>query len=128
MVLTEETQRPADVVVAGGGPAGLNAALVLGRARRRVVLFDEEMPRNRVTREAHGFLTRDGISPHEIRRIARDQIVKYPSVSLESDIVRSVTGSDGAFDVTTEAGRIVRSRKVLLATGLKDVLPAIDCD
>ncbi len=114
-----------DVVVVGAGPAGLNAALVLGRARRRVVVIDEEMPRNRVTHESHGFLTRDGISPKEFRRIAKEQILKYPSVSFESDIVCSVSGSDGGFDVTTESGRIVHSRKVLFATGMKDVLPNI---
>ncbi|QSO54053.1 NAD(P)/FAD-dependent oxidoreductase [Alicyclobacillus curvatus] len=116
-----------DVVVVGGGPAGLNAALVLGRARRRVVIIDEEIPRNRVTHESHGFLTRDGISPQEFRRIAKEQISKYPSVSFESGIVSSVTGSyGGEFHVTTESGRMVRTGKVLFATGMKDVLPDIE--
>ena len=58
------------------GPAGLNAALVLGRARKDVVLIDEGKPRNRVTRETHGFLTRDGVSPSEFRRIARNRLAR----------------------------------------------------
>lgn len=114
-----------DVVIIGGGAAGLSAALVLGRARRNVVVIDEEMPRNRVTHESHGFLTRDGISPQDFRQISKEQILKYTSVSFESDIVHSVSGSDGEFDVTTESGHIVRTRKVLFATGMKDLLPDI---
>ncbi|MGG4488578.1 NAD(P)/FAD-dependent oxidoreductase [Metabacillus idriensis] len=115
-----------DVIIIGGGAAGLNAALVLGRARRKVLVIDEEMPRNRVTRESHGFLSRDGISPSEFRRISREQILNYPSVSFESDVVNAVTGSDGDFRVAVKSGNIFSSRKVLFATGMKDVLPAVD--
>lgn len=71
-----------DCVIIGGGPAGLNAALVLGRARKSVVVIDEGRARNRVTRETHGFLTRDSISPSEFRRIAKEQISAYPSVTF----------------------------------------------
>lgn len=116
----------ADVIIVGGGAAGLNAALVLGRARRRVLVIDEERPRNRVTHESHGFLSRDGISPSDFRRISREQILNYPSVSFESDIVSAVSGSNGDFRVVTESGNVFRSRKVLFATGMKDVLPAIE--
>lgn len=115
-----------DVVVIGGGPAGLNAALVLGRSRRKVMVIDEEMPRNRVTHESHGFLTRDGISPQEFRQIAKEQVLRYPSVSFESGIVSSVTGDNGNFHVTTESGITVDSRKILLATEMKDILPNIE--
>jgi thioredoxin reductase len=125
-VYLKDSNLPTDVVIVGGGAAGLNAALVLGRARRRVVVIDEEMPRNRVTHESHGFLTRDGISPNEFRRIAKEQILKYPSVSFESGIVSSVSGSDGDFHVVAESGSVVRSRKVLFSTGMKDVLPNIE--
>ncbi|MFD1678021.1 NAD(P)/FAD-dependent oxidoreductase [Alicyclobacillus fodiniaquatilis] len=114
-----------DVIVIGGGPAGLSAALVLGRARRSVAVIDEGKPRNRVTHESHGFLTRDSISPNDFHQIAKEQILKYPSVSFESDVVSSVSGSDEKFSVAMESGRIIYSRKILFATGMKDVLPDI---
>ncbi len=76
-----------DCVIIGGGPAGLNAALVLGRARRKVLLFDDNQARNRVTREAHGFITRDGILPDEFRRLAHSDIARYPSVEVKSERV-----------------------------------------
>ncbi|GGE44879.1 thioredoxin reductase [Pullulanibacillus camelliae] len=116
-----------DVAIIGGGPAGLNAALVLGRSRRRVVVIDEELPRNAVTRESHGFLTRDGITPTEFRRIAKEQILKYPSVTFQPDIVKSVTGKDGDFQLQLAGSEVaVQSRKLLFAMGLKDVLPDIN--
>ncbi|MDF2721494.1 MAG: pyridine nucleotide-disulfide oxidoreductase, class [Paenibacillus sp.] len=109
-----------DVAIVGGGPAGLNAALVLGRARKNVAVIDEGRPRNAVTHEAHGFLTRDGISPGEFRRIAKEQIEAYPSVSFEADTVVSITGSNGSFQITTGQGKIFESQKVLFAGGMKD--------
>ncbi|MEF2968668.1 NAD(P)/FAD-dependent oxidoreductase [Paenibacillus sp. M1] len=116
-----------DVAIVGGGPAGLNAALVLARSRRRILVIDEEMPRNQVTRESHGFLTRDGIKPSEFRRIAKEQILKYPSVAFQSAVVASVTGGDGDFLLWLEGSEAaVRSRKLLFATGMKDVLPDIE--
>ncbi|MCT1401061.1 NAD(P)/FAD-dependent oxidoreductase [Paenibacillus sp. p3-SID867] len=109
-----------DVLIIGGGPAGLNAALVLGRARKDVVLIDEGKPRNRVTRETHGFLTRDGVSPSEFRRIAREQISAYPSVRFVEDTAASVTGVDGDFQITTGQGTVFRGKKLLFAVGKKD--------
>jgi len=114
------TEQLHDVVIIGGGPAGLNAALVLGRARKDVVLIDEGKPRNRVTRETHGFLTRDGTSPSEFRRIAREQITAYPSVSFVENTAAAVAGVDGDFRITTEEGTVVRSKKLLFAVGKKD--------
>ena len=110
-----------DVGIIGGGPAGMSAALVLGRARKSVVVIDEGRPRNRVTRESHGFLTRDGVSPSEFRRIARDQIGAYPSVRFVEEAAAQVAGSDGDFRVTTAQGRTYRCRKLLFATGMKDL-------
>ncbi len=72
-----------DSAIIGGGPAGLNAALVLGRARRSVIVFDDNHPRNAVTQESHGFLTRDGVKPDEFRAIAHQEIRKYPSVEMQ---------------------------------------------
>ncbi len=72
-----------DCAVIGGGPAGLNAALVLGRSRRKTILFDDNKPRNAVTSESHGFITRDGIDPQEFKRIAQEELSRYPDVSIE---------------------------------------------
>ncbi|MBB6729503.1 NAD(P)/FAD-dependent oxidoreductase [Cohnella zeiphila] len=109
-----------DVAIVGGGPAGLNAALVLGRARKNVAVIDEGRPRNAVTRESHGFLTRDGISPSEFRRVAKEQIAAYPSVSFVADTAVSVAGADGHFQITTATGQSFASRKLLFAVGMKD--------
>jgi len=109
-----------DVAIIGGGPAGLNAALVLGRARKKVLVLDEGQPRNAVTRETHGFLTRDGISPSEFRRIAKEEISAYPAVSFISDTAVSLVGADGDFQITTAQGEAYASKKVLFAVGMKD--------
>lgn len=109
-----------DVMIIGGGPAGLNAALVLGRARKNVAVIDEGRPRNAVTREAHGFLTRDGISPSEFRRIAKEEISAYPSVSFVAETAVSIEGMDGHFQIATEQGTTFISKKVMFAVGMKD--------
>ncbi|MBW4839802.1 MAG: NAD(P)/FAD-dependent oxidoreductase [Paenibacillaceae bacterium] len=109
-----------DAVIIGGGPAGLNAALMLGRARKKAVVIDEGKPRNRVTREAHGFLTRDGIPPGELRRVAKEQIVRYPSISFVEEAVQSVSGTDCHFQITTTQGLTFHSKKLLFAIGMKD--------
>jgi len=115
-----KNQQLLDVAIIGGGPAGLNAALVLGRARKNVVLLDEGRPRNAVTRETHGFLTRDGIRPSEFRRIAQEEIGNYPSVLFETDTAVSITGTDGQFQIATEQGNRFASKKLLFAVGMKD--------
>ncbi|WP_213523565.1 NAD(P)/FAD-dependent oxidoreductase [Paenibacillus sp. J31TS4] len=109
-----------DVAIIGGGPAGLNAALVLARARKQVAVVDEGRPRNAVTRETHGFLTRDGISPGEFRRLAMEEISAYPSVSFLEDTAVSITGMDGRFQIETAQGQTFASKKVLFAIGMKD--------
>ncbi|UOK66154.1 NAD(P)/FAD-dependent oxidoreductase [Paenibacillus sp. OVF10] len=110
-----------DVLIIGGGPAGLNAALVLGRARKNVVVIDDETPRNWVTRETHGFVTRDGASPREFRKAAKEQIVAYPSVQFASDTATAITGSDGDFVVKTTQGASYHTKKILFAVGKKDL-------
>ncbi|MFD0681953.1 MULTISPECIES: NAD(P)/FAD-dependent oxidoreductase [unclassified Paenibacillus] len=110
-----------DCVIIGGGPAGLNAALVLGRARKNVVVIDEGRPRNRVTREIHGFLTRDQISPSEFRRIAKEQNSSYPSVHFVEDTAVEITATDGFFQIKTAQEKTYRSKKLLFAVGMKDL-------
>jgi thioredoxin reductase len=111
-----------DVVVVGGGPAGLNAALNLGRGRRKVLLCDAGPPRNAAAVEVHGFVTRDGIPPGEFRRIAREQLRPY-DVEVRDVRVLGIEREGSGFRVALEGGRGVVARRVLLATGMVDVLP-----
>lgn len=114
-----------DVVIVGGGPAGLSAALVLGRCRRRVLLCDSGQPRNAVSHSLHGFLTRDGIAPAEFLRVAREQLHPYETVELCHAKVTGATKLNDYFALTLSDGREVSSRKLLLATGVIDDLPEI---
>src|SRR3954470_6586510 len=90
-----------DVIIVGGGPAGLSAALVLGRCRRKVLVVDAREPRNAVAKVMHGFLSRDGESPHEMIRIAREQLDAYPDVELRDGFVTSATRGHERFEVQT---------------------------
>ncbi|MFC5471031.1 NAD(P)/FAD-dependent oxidoreductase [Cohnella suwonensis] len=115
-----------DCAIIGGGPAGLSAALVLGRSRRNVALFDDDQARNKVTQESHGFLTRDGIKPSELREIARDELKKYPSVVVRDiAIVQARRLADGTFVLVAKGNEQIRARTIILATGLKEILPDI---
>jgi thioredoxin reductase len=112
-----------DVIIVGGGPAGLNAALWLGRCRRRVLVLDSGEPRNARSRWVSGFLTRDGTLPFDLRRIAREELARYDSVELREATVERVGGADGAFEAVLAGGEEVRGRKLILATGLLNDVP-----
>jgi len=115
-----------DVVIVGAGPAGLSAALMLGRCRRSVVVFDTGKPRNASSHALHGYLTRDGIEPSEFLRLSRQELAKYQSVSLRDEEVTAADCRPGeGFVVTLASGETVASRKLLLATGVVDNLPDI---
>ena len=118
-----------DVLVIGGGPAGLSAALNLGRSLARVLVVDADRPRNAATVFSHGFLTRDGIPPHELRKLARAELAEYPSVEVRTrQRVFGLRRDDHGFlaDVgRREPGEQVRARAVLLATGLRETLPPV---
>jgi thioredoxin reductase len=117
-----------DVIIVGGGPAGLNAALVLGRQRRRVVLFDDGKPRNAAVHAVHGFLSRDGAKPAELREIALWELRAYDTIEfrLGRVVAARIERDDHSFVVTLEGGAEESARKLLLATGLVDELPAIE--
>jgi thioredoxin reductase len=116
-----------DVLIVGAGPAGLSAALVLGRCRRRVLLADSGTPRNRATKSMHSFLSRDGIAPDEFKRIAHDELARYDGVRFEPQAVADARAdADGGFTATLADGSRFRARKLLLATGLYDELPALE--
>jgi len=115
-----------DCAIIGGGPAGLNAALILGRARRNIILFDNNNPRNAVTLESHGFITRDGIKPKEFREIAHKEISRYPSIIYAKREVISVIKKKSLFELVTSENEQYLPRTIIISTGLKDVLPGID--
>ena len=115
-----------EVLIVGGGPAGLSAALVLGRCRRRVLVCDAGQPRNSASHGLHGFLTRDGIKPSEFLEIARQQLQPYDTVELRQTEVTSAKRLPEGFELTLTSGESVSARKLLLATGVVDELPALD--
>jgi thioredoxin reductase len=115
-----------DVIIVGGGPAGLSAALVLGRCRRRTVVFDAGHPRNEASRALHGYLTRDGISPADFLRIGREQLAPYDTIELRHLKVVDVRRGDGHFTAIVESGERISARMLLIATGLVDELPQIE--
>ena len=115
-----------DVIIVGAGPAGLSAALILGRARRTVLICDNGRPRNAASHALHGYLTRDGIHPREFLAIGRKELTPYTTVSLRDiGVADAACEADGRFKVTLADGTSVRSRKLLLATGVCDNLPEI---
>ena len=114
-----------DVAIVGGGPAGLAAALMLGRARRRVVLLDGGPRRNAAAEHINGFVTRDGTPPDDFRRIGREQLRPYASVDVRDARVAQIRGERGAFELELDAGGVA-ARRVLLCTGMIDDLPELD--
>lgn len=131
------TARRFDVIIVGGGPAGLSAALVLGRCRRDVLVIDSASPRNARSRGIHGYLTRDGIAPAELRDRGRAEAARYGVSFAQGEAIDAWCSEDGAFGVefhegspgTQTRGRsrvTVRARKLLLATGVRDILPDIE--
>ncbi|MER7923583.1 NAD(P)/FAD-dependent oxidoreductase [Streptomyces sp. NPDC096057] len=121
--MTETHTGTYEVVVVGGGAAGLSAALVLGRSRRRTLVVDAGEPRNTPAAHMQGYLTRDGMSPAEFLALGREEIARY-GVDLVRDRAVDVTKDDG-FAVALAGGETVHARRIVVATGLKDELPDV---
>lgn len=116
-----------DVTIVGGGPAGLSAALVLARCRRKVLVLDAGKPRNRWSRSMHGYLSRDGVPPSHFNELCRRDLNNYKTVDFVCVEVRDVEiTEDGRFITSTADGMKYLSRKILLATGVVDDLPQLE--
>lgn len=113
-----------DAIIIGGGPAGLQAALTLGRMHRRTLLLDSGSYRNGTVRHAHNLLTNDGRYPAELRRIGRAEVAAYDSVEVRDATVTEVVRDDDGLTVTVD-DREFRTNAVILATGVVDELPPI---
>jgi thioredoxin reductase len=110
-----------DVVIVGGGAAGLSAALVLGRARRRIAVVDAGAPRNAPAAHMQGFLSRDGMPPRDLLAAGRAEVIAY-GVELLEDRVDAI---DAGFSVRLASGQVLKARRILVATGIRDELPDI---
>ena len=116
-----------DVLIVGAGPAGLSAALILGRCRRSVLICDTGRPRNAASQALHGYLTRDGMPPLEFLALARTELDQYVNVQLRQvEVVSAECDDDGRFRARLATGEDVSARKLLIATGVVDRLPEIE--
>lgn len=115
-----------DVVVVGAGPAGLSAALILGRMRRQVLLLDTDAPANAVSGAMHGFLAQDGVPPARVRRIAAGQLEAYAGVERRATAAISARRVAGGFEVALADGTAATGRRLLLAHGTRYGLPAVE--
>jgi thioredoxin reductase len=120
-----DVSRTYEVVIVGAGPAGLSAALILGRCRRRVLVFDSGEYRNAVSHGVHGFLSRDGIAPAHLRSLGREQLGQYGVEFCDARVAAARCVADG-FEVTLEDGSGFAAKKMLIATGVVDHLPEIE--
>jgi thioredoxin reductase len=123
---TRQGLKEIDVAILGGGPAGLQAALVLSRTRKKIMVFDDlEPPRNAASHGVHNFIGIDGLLPTEIRKIAWKQIDQYNSTELRKEKIVNVNKEDGAFFITNDNETSIKAKKIVLAVGYHDVYPDI---
>ena len=115
--------KPFNVIIIGGSYAGLSAAMALGRSLRKVLIIDSGFPCNRQTPHSHNFLTQDGEKPADIARKAKEQVLAYPTVSWLEDTAVKGEKTQHGFLITTASGQSFTAKKLILATGIKDILP-----
>ena len=115
-----------DVIIVGGSYSGLAAGMTLGRSIRNTLIIDSGNPCNEQTPHSHNFITQDGVKPVEIAREAKSQVLEYPTVTFANDLVTDVSGRNHDFSVVTESGKNYKTKKMIFATGVKDIMPDID--
>jgi len=114
-----------DVIIVGGSYAGLAAGMALGRALRKVLIIDAGNPCNKQTPHSHNFLTNDGKTPKEISSLAKKQVRTYGSVSLLDAVVTAANNAQNVFKIQIKSGKTFTARKLVFATGVKDIIPDI---
>jgi thioredoxin reductase len=115
-----------EVIIVGGSYAGLSAAMSLGRSIRKVLVIDSGEPCNRHTPRSHNFITHDGEKPADIAHKAKEQVMKYPTISFMKGTVVDATRDNGRFTVYTSKGAVFSAQKLLFTTGVSDQMPAIE--
>lgn len=115
-----------EVIIIGGSYSGLAAAMALGRAGRTVLVIDAQEPYNRQTPYSHNFLTQDGIPPHEIAALGKEQVKKYTTVTFLNDRAEKATKTEKGFLIQTQSGLSIGAQKIILATGIRDIIPKIE--
>ena len=114
-----------EVIIIGGSYSGLSAAMSLGRALRNVLIIDSGNPRNKQTPHSHNFLTQDGKTPSQISTLAKEQISQYKTIKFYSGLAVSGRKTEKGFEIKTQAGDLFYSKKLILATGMRDIMPDI---
>lgn len=114
-----------DVIIIGGSYAGLSAAMALGRSLRNVLIIDSGKPCNRQTPHSHNFITHDGNTPKEISSLARKDVEKYTTVQFHEGIATQILKNNNGFEVETLSNERFYAKKIVLASGVKDIMPNI---
>ena len=114
-----------DVIIIGGSYAGLSSAMTLGRSLRNVLIIDNEQPCNIQTPHSHNFLTQDGKTPKEISTLAKQQVEKYETIKFHKGLATSGLKTENGFEITTNTNHKFKARKLIFATGIKDMIPDI---
>jgi len=120
-----ENNKNFEVIIIGGSYAGLSAAMALGRSLRKVLLIDSGRPCNMQTPHSHNFITQDGEKPGAIAKKAKAQVLKYQTVEFLNAFATSGTQTKNGFAITIQSGEVFTSKKLIFATGIKDIMPDI---
>ncbi len=115
-----------DAIIVGGSYAGLSAAMALGRSLRKVLIIDSGKPCNAQTPHSHNFITQDGEKPGVIAEKAKQQVMSYPTIEFMHDIAVSGQKMESGFAVTTASGNVYAAKKLVFATGVKDIMPDLE--
>ena len=114
-----------DIIIIGGSYSGLSAAMALGRALRNVLVIDSGKPCNRQTPHSHNFITQDGKTPEEISTVAKAQVAQYPTIEFYQGVATAAKKEAEAFVIATQQNKSFRAKKLILAMGIKDIMPNI---